>query len=145
VSADALATGWDVALRGGEAGASRATELDAFVGLIRDEERRLPRRERLNTTLMITRLRKLFYGGRGWDEHLIPGAAEVAPLYPFVTTDHVRRSVEAPGRTSWPSSTHPRVWTAPGRSSSGRASCRRSGWRTARSSTSGTCSLGSTR
>ncbi|HWK90416.1 MAG TPA: hypothetical protein VNP72_10480, partial [Longimicrobium sp.] len=31
--------------------------------------------------------RKLFYGAAGWDEHLIPGAAGVAPLYPVEEED----------------------------------------------------------
>lgn len=75
----------------------RATKLEAFLEVIRDEERRLPRREQLDTSLMITRLRKLFYGGHGWDRHLIPGAAEVAPLYPFIATDPVSRPFDAPG------------------------------------------------
>lgn len=91
------ATGWDVPLRGTAAPAPRAAALDAFLRVIRAEEDRLARRERLDTKLMITRLRKLFYGGHGWDEYLIPGAAEVTPLYPFEMADPVRREFEVPG------------------------------------------------
>ena len=75
VLSQTLATGWDVALRAGAGRAPHAVELDEFLRVLRDEEDRLPPRERLDTKLTITRLRKLFYGGRGWDEHLIPGAA----------------------------------------------------------------------
>jgi hypothetical protein len=92
-----LAPGWDVALRGAASSSAAATELDAFLSVIREQEDALPRRERLNAKLMITRLRKLFYGGRGWDEHLIPGAAGVAPLYRFSMADPTRREFEAPG------------------------------------------------
>ena len=84
-------------LRGSGAGAPRATDLDAFLRVLRAEEERLPPQERLDTRLMISRLRKLFYGGRGWDEYLIPGAAGVAPLYPFSMADPLRREFEAPG------------------------------------------------
>lgn len=94
---DVIAPGWDVSFAASGASASRATELDAFLAVLRDEEHRLPSAERVNTMLMITRLRKLFYGAGGWDEHLIPGAAEVPPLYPFTLTDPVRRSLEIPG------------------------------------------------
>jgi len=92
-----LATRWDVPLRGNVASAPRAVGLDAFLGVIAAEEARLPLRERLDCKLMLTRLRKLFYGARSWDEHLIPGAAEVAPLYAFEMADPVRREVQAPG------------------------------------------------
>lgn len=97
MSARTIATGWDVRLRGGAATAPRATALDAFLPVIRGEENRFADDQRLNTKLMITRLRKLFYGGRGWDEHLIPGAAEVPALYRFRMAAPVRRAFEAPG------------------------------------------------
>lgn len=92
-----LATGWDVPLRGAAAAAPPAIDLEAFLRVMRAEEDRLPRSERLDAKLTITRLRKLFYGGRGWDEHLIPRAAGVPPLYPFSMADPVRREVQAPG------------------------------------------------
>jgi hypothetical protein len=92
-----LTTGWDVPLRARSAAAPAATELDAFLRVIRREEDKLASHERLDTKLMITRLRKLFYGGRGWDEYLIPGAAAVAPLYRFAVADPVRREFELPG------------------------------------------------
>ncbi|HEV2776357.1 MAG TPA: hypothetical protein VGV90_12255, partial [Solirubrobacteraceae bacterium] len=89
--------GWHVPLRGSAASVSHATDLEAFLRVLRAEEDRLPRHERLDTRLMISRLRKLFYGGRGWDEYLIPGAAGVAALYPFSMADPVRREFEGPG------------------------------------------------
>jgi hypothetical protein len=46
---------------------------------------------------MITRLRKLFYGSKGWVAHLIPGAAGVKPLYEFQEEETGRRDFEAPG------------------------------------------------
>ena len=92
-----LTTGWGVPLRGTAAAAPPAIDLEAFLRVVRAEEDRLPRSERLDAKLTITRLRKLFYGGRGWDEHLIPHAAEVTPLYPFSMADPVRRDVHTPG------------------------------------------------
>lgn len=97
MSARTIATGWDVRLRAGAPPAPRATALDAFLQVIRAEEDGFADEQRLNAKLMITRLRKLFYGGRGWDEHLIPGAAEVAALYRFRMADPVRREFESPG------------------------------------------------
>ena len=94
---DTLTAGWAVPLRGSAASAPEGTSIDAFLRVIRAEEDRLPQHERLDTRLMISRLRKLFYGGRGWDEHLIPGAVEVTPLYPFEMADPVRREFEARG------------------------------------------------
>lgn len=84
-------------LRSSAGAAPRAPALAAFLQVVEDEEDRLPRGERLDTKRMITRLRKLFYGGTGWDEHLIPGAAEVPPLYRFTMADPVRRAFEAAG------------------------------------------------
>ena len=94
---DTLTAGWAVPLRGSAASAPEGTSIDAFLRVIRAEEDRLPQGERLDTRLTISRLRKLFYGGRGWDEHLIPGAAGVTPLYPFEMAAPVRREFEAPG------------------------------------------------
>src|SRR5215211_192272 len=68
-------------LQSGVGAGKRATDLAVFLEIIRVEEGKLPEEERLNTKLMITKLRKLFYGSSGWDAHLIPGAADVQPLY----------------------------------------------------------------
>lgn len=89
-------TGWDVPLRA-RGSAPTAIALDAFLRVVRGEEDKLPRDERLDAKLMITRLRKLFYGGRGWDEYLIPGAAAVPALYRFSVADPIRREFETPG------------------------------------------------
>ena len=93
----APAARWNLPLRAGSGAGPSGTDLDVFLRVLRAEEDRLPERERLNTALMVTRLRKLFYGGRGWDEHLIPGAAKVPALYPFKMADPVPREFELPG------------------------------------------------
>lgn len=46
---------------------------------------------------MVTRLRKLFYGGEGWDKYLIPGAKDVAPLYKFEEKETKREEIEIEG------------------------------------------------
>jgi len=76
VLSDTLTAGWAVPLRGSAASAPEGTSIDAFLRVIRAAEDRLPQHERLDTRLMISRLRKLFYGGRGWDEHLERALAE---------------------------------------------------------------------
>jgi len=97
VPSQTLASGWIVALRSPVGGEPPAIELDVFLRVLRAQEDRSPADERLDAKLTITRLRKLFYGGRGWDEHLIAGAAGVAALYPFAMADPVRREFEAAG------------------------------------------------
>ncbi len=84
-------------LQGGVAAGKRATDLAVFLEIIRVEEGKLPEEERLNTKLMISKLRKLFYGSAGWDAHLIPGAADVQPLYTFEEEETGRREWEGPG------------------------------------------------
>ncbi len=88
---------FDVPLQGGVPAGKRATTLAVFLQVIRDEEAKLPPAEQTDTKLMITRLRKLFYGSKGWDAHLIPGAAGVTPLYEFQEEETGRRDFEAPG------------------------------------------------
>jgi hypothetical protein len=68
-------------LQSGVPAGAHATDFSVFLQIIRAEEAKLPAAEQTNTKLMITRLRKLFYGTPGWDKYLIPGAAGTAPLY----------------------------------------------------------------
>jgi hypothetical protein len=88
---------WDVSLQGGVPAGKKATDLSVFLDIIRAEEAKLPPAEQSDTKLMITRLRKLFYGNKGWDDHLIPGAAGVKPLYEFQEVETGRREWEGPG------------------------------------------------
>jgi hypothetical protein len=53
-----------------------AMPIRRFIELVEAEEARYPGDE-MKTSLMITRLRKLFYDSPGWNEHLIPGAAGI--------------------------------------------------------------------
>ena len=68
--------------------------LDTFLQVIEAEEARNATIAN-DTKLMITKLRKLFYGTRGWDAHLIPGAASVTPLYGVRETS-TRSDLEVP-------------------------------------------------
>jgi hypothetical protein len=88
---------WDTPLQGGVPAGKKSTDLAAFLDIIRAEEAKLPVEEQTNTKLMITRLRKLFYGNKGWDDHLIPGAKDVKPLYTFEEKETGRREWEVPG------------------------------------------------
>lgn len=84
---------WSIPLQGGVPAGTRSIPLAGFIAVIRAVEGKFPEPEQVNTRLMITRLRKLFYGTPGWDEHLIPGAKPVPPVYPV-------REVET-GRRDW--------------------------------------------
>ena len=61
--------------------------IDRFIELVESEESRYPASEQTNTRLMLTRLRKIFYGKQGWDEHLISGASHVARPYQTTETE----------------------------------------------------------
>ena len=84
-------------LGGGVPAGAKATDFAEFLRIIRIEEGKLPLAEQTNTKLMVTRLRKLFYGGEGWDKYLIPGAAGVAPIYKFEEKETKREEVEIEG------------------------------------------------
>lgn len=73
-----------------------AISIEDFIRVIEAEEAKLPLGEQTNTKLMITRFRKLFYGTEGWNKELIPGAANVTPLYPVAETVTVRHPLETP-------------------------------------------------
>ena len=51
-----------------------------FIALIKAEEDYFEA-EAVNTKLMITRLRKIFYGEKNWDTQLISGAANIDGRY----------------------------------------------------------------
>lgn len=93
VAGDAFPPGWSIPLQGGVPAGAQSVPLADFIAVIRAVEDKFPVAEQVNTRLMITRLRKLFYGTPGWDEHLIPGAKPVPPVYPV-------REVET-GRRDW--------------------------------------------
>jgi Domain of unknown function (DUF4157) len=68
-----------------------------FIQMVQAEEARWPVAERTQTALMISRLRKIFYGSPGWDQHLIPGAAGVAPGYNINQQEDRRENLPLPG------------------------------------------------
>jgi hypothetical protein len=89
---------WSLPIQGGvPTGTKHTTSFATFINIIKDEEAKLPVDVQLNTKLMITKLRKLFYGSGGWDSHLIPDASAIAPLYKFKEVEDSSREVEAPG------------------------------------------------
>jgi hypothetical protein len=88
---------WSIPLQGGVPAGRTATDFSTFISVIQAEEAKVPPAEQTDTKLMITRLRKLFYGTEGWDSYLIPGAASDQPLYPVREVETGRREFEAPG------------------------------------------------
>lgn len=76
---------------------AQAISIEDFIALLEAEEGKVAAEEQTNTRLMISRFRKLFYGSQGWDEHLIPGAKDVRPLYQFQEQETGRRAIEMPG------------------------------------------------
>jgi hypothetical protein len=58
-----------------------AMTITKFIELVEAEEKKYPAKEQTNTSLMITRLRKIFYGSKAWDEHLIKGVDDVKSPY----------------------------------------------------------------
>src|SRR4051812_848991 len=88
---------WDTPVQGGVPAGKKATDLSAFLDIIRVEEAKLPIAEQTDTKLMITRLRKLFYGNQGWDDSLTRGARGVKPLSAFEEKETGRREWEVPG------------------------------------------------
>jgi hypothetical protein len=84
---------WSIPLVGGVPAGTRSTTLADFLDIIRAVEAKFPA-DATNTSLMITRLRKLFYGTPGWESHLIPGAASIAPVYTVTERETGRRDLE---------------------------------------------------
>jgi hypothetical protein len=58
-----------------------AMTITDFIKLVEAEEAKYPLTEQTNTKLMISRIRKIFYGSSGWDDHLIPGAKSATSPY----------------------------------------------------------------
>lgn len=58
-----------------------AISIRAFILLVEAEEAKWPIAEQTQTSLMISRLRKIFYGTSGWDKYLIPGASGIDSGY----------------------------------------------------------------
>jgi hypothetical protein len=85
---------WSIPLQGGVPAGTKSTTLADFIDVIKAVEAKFPASEQTNTKLMITRLRKLFYGTPGWDSHLIPGASGVAPVYKVKEVETGRRDWE---------------------------------------------------
>lgn len=75
-----------------------AMTIEKFIKLVEAEEAKYPVKEQKNTKLMISRIRKIFYGSDGWDKHLIPGAKDVSSPYGKPKErERSRRTVEVTG------------------------------------------------
>ena len=79
-----------------------AIGIEAFIALVEREEERagnavLNPDGSFNTGIMITRLRKIFYGSDGWNEQLVPGTADVDAGYEFRERERGRTEVELTG------------------------------------------------
>ena len=60
---------------------NEALHIQQFITYVEAEEEQYPQSNR-NTKLMITRLRKIFYGSDLWEKYLIPGTENIKPHYP---------------------------------------------------------------
>lgn len=58
-----------------------AIGMEEFIDLVIREEQKYPEDEQRNASLMITRLRKIFYGAESWDENLIRGVDDIDSPY----------------------------------------------------------------
>lgn len=68
-----------------------------FIELVESEEAKWPAADQKNTSLMITRLRKIFYGTPGWNKYLIPGAANIMSGYKISEKVTSRTPLSIPG------------------------------------------------
>jgi|GEM_PF-6578705 len=75
----------------------RAISIRDFILLVEAEEAKWPSAEQTQTSLMITRLRKIFYGTAGWDDFLIPGAKGIASGYNISEVEIGRENLSLPG------------------------------------------------
>jgi len=55
-----------------------------FIQLVRNEEAKYTQTEQEDTKAMITRFRKVFYGSPAWDKNLIPDAATIPCIKPYI-------------------------------------------------------------
>lgn len=74
-----------------------AISIEEFISLVRSEEVRYSETDQLDTKLMITRLRKVFYDRSGWDEHLIADAKSTKGPYTTTAREAERYPIEIPG------------------------------------------------
>ena len=73
-----------------------AITIRTFIALVETEERKWPPAEQTQTALMITRLRKIFYGSEGWNHFLIPGGADISPKYNISQKETSRENLAIP-------------------------------------------------
>jgi hypothetical protein len=71
----------------------QAMSIKQFIQLVEAEEARYPIEEQQNTKLMITRLRKIFYGKDGWDKYLIEGAKDIQRPYHTESIEQSRSNI----------------------------------------------------
>ncbi len=64
-----------------------------FIALLRKEEARYPK-EAQNLPMMITRLRRIFYGTSGWEDFLIPRRKEVPTRYESVPKEKREEEID---------------------------------------------------
>ena len=66
--------------------------------MVEAEEAKFPVGEQTNTSLMITRLRKIFYGSQAWDDYLITGVRNIQSPYGAPRErERSRETVDPPG------------------------------------------------
>lgn len=65
---------------------NKVLTFEQFIRLLKKEEDYFEE-DKFNTRVMITRLRKIFYDGRGWNSQLIKKAAFISGRYKVKTTD----------------------------------------------------------
>jgi hypothetical protein len=71
------------------------------IALLEKEEQKYSEAEQRNTKLMITRLRKIFYGFNSWDKYLIKGVANIKSPYENIVEqaiDASSKSLQTPNR-----------------------------------------------
>lgn len=77
---------------------AHSIDISEFINLVEAEEQKYSEEEQANTSLMITRIRKIFYGSEGWDDHLIRGVEDISSPYGEPRErERSRTEVEVPG------------------------------------------------
>jgi hypothetical protein len=66
--------------------------IEECIALIENEEAKFPEKEQHNTKLMLTRLRKIYYGFASWDKYLIKGVKDIKSPYPSMSEDAIETS-----------------------------------------------------
>ncbi len=88
------ATQSTIVMRLVETAPGKALSIKQFIQLVEKEEKRYSTEEQQNTKLMITRLRKIFYGKDSWDKYLIERAKKVKR--PYITKSVISARVNLP-------------------------------------------------